>query len=544
MIAMNMKTIFFLFFVPLFVLSGIFFTQQGFIDVAFAQEESSGYCTGANAPESFPNIEAELRSYWSARLAGLPSPNAAFARASEYDSGSCEAYRFTFDSHPGGPAQPVRLHGRYWKPQGSGTYPGLLLSNGYGGTMTQWQDAGQFCDEFKAAVMIYDYRGVGENLTDPATANQYTAFTDAFITEYIGQGNSEYWSESGVTMDAIQAVNVLKSRPGVCTEGIVIGGFSWGGFTSLVIPVLRSESFGGEADVRKALAGAPGPTAKRIANLFADWPNHPGVKALRSYIDKHPLEHKDVCRMMYFGNAYNLVDAMEGITLQGWIGEKDPGFQWAIDTFGLIDSSKNTKKVITAAGKGHDFDAWLTDSRVKDFMRDQLICKTPRSFLSEASPTESPPTGFDTTPPILSNLEPAGTLPAGSKAILARFKTNESARCGGSASSGVIDNPDVKEFMSPDGISHSYLLERLRNGKSYTLYIRCMDNAGNITPTDTILKFSIARRITEQPSFVIFVIIVVIIFLSAAVLVWKKLIPRLIKKRQLNNLDDRKSKMS
>ncbi len=120
------------------------------------------------------------------------------------------------------------------------------------------------------------------------------------------------------------------------------------------------------------------------------------------------------------------------------------------------------------------------------------------------SPTSTPtppPTrpGSDTTPPVISNIQPQGTLPASTKEVTITLETNETARCGISQNPGVIDQPDARPFTTTGGTSHSIALPEVEEGKSYTRYARCKDEAGNINPKDSIIQFSIEKLKKASP---------------------------------------------
>ena len=101
--------------------------------------------------------------------------------------------------------------------------------------------------------------------------------------------------------------------------------------------------------------------------------------------------------------------------------------------------------------------------------------------------------GPDTTPPIISNVQPQGALPFSTKEATITLETKEPAQSAISDSPGLIDQPNHKLFTITGGTSHSITTPPVEKGKSYTLYARCKDEAGNITPEDTVIQFSIAK---------------------------------------------------
>jgi len=132
-------------------------------------------------------------------------------------------------------------------------------------------------------------------------------------------------------------------------------------------------------------------------------------------------------------------------------------------------------------------------------------------FLNGSDPTSgvpppptTPPTTTsaettDTTPPVISNIQPQGTLPASTKEVTIALQTNEPAECAISDSPGLIDQPNPKLFTITGGTSHSITLPEVEKGKSYTLYARCKDEAGNINSDDSIIQFSIAKSEKASP---------------------------------------------
>ena len=114
--------------------------------------------------------------------------------------------------------------------------------------------------------------------------------------------------------------------------------------------------------------------------------------------------------------------------------------------------------------------------------------------------TPPQPSPTDTTPPIISQVQPTGTLPAKTKEVTISLKTNENAKCGISQTPGVVEQPTATLFTTTGGTTHSITLPELQEGRTYTGYIRCQDTAGNITPQDTIIQFSIGEPSFKEPS--------------------------------------------
>lgn len=100
--------------------------------------------------------------------------------------------------------------------------------------------------------------------------------------------------------------------------------------------------------------------------------------------------------------------------------------------------------------------------------------------------------GGDTTPPVRSNGQPTGTLPAGTTTTATSLSTNEGATCRYATTAGVIYGAMTSTFSTTGGTSHSSTLTGLTNGTTYTYYVRCQDVAGNANADDFVITFSVA----------------------------------------------------
>jgi len=90
-------------------------------------------------------------------------------------------------------------------------------------------------------------------------------------------------------------------------------------------------------------------------------------------------------------------------------------------------------------------------------------------------------------------------LPASTKEVIITLQTNEPAQCGISDSPIVINQRNAQLFTVTGGTSHSTTLSEVEKGKSYTFYVRCKDEAGNVSPGDSIIQFSIEKSEKASP---------------------------------------------
>ena len=89
-----------------------------------------------------------------------------------------------------------------------------------------------------------------------------------------------------------------------------------------------------------------------------------------------------------------------------------------------------------------------------------------------------------TTPPVISNPAPSGTLPAGTTATSLTVTTNESATCAYSSNASAAFSA-MTPFSTTGGTNHVASLSALTNGTSHTYYVLCEDSSGNMSTLNT-----------------------------------------------------------
>jgi uncharacterized membrane protein YeiH len=98
----------------------------------------------------------------------------------------------------------------------------------------------------------------------------------------------------------------------------------------------------------------------------------------------------------------------------------------------------------------------------------------------------------DTTPPVRSNGQPTGTLPAGTTQATLALTTSENAACRFGPVPGVPYASLPSVFTTTGSTSHASLVTGLANGGSYAYYVRCQDAASNANPDDFAIAFAVA----------------------------------------------------
>lgn len=118
--------------------------------------------------------------------------------------------------------------------------------------------------------------------------------------------------------------------------------------------------------------------------------------------------------------------------------------------------------------------------------------------LTVALGSSSAPVVIDTTPPAMYGGAPTGVFLAASGAATLSMSTNEPAVCRYSTQAGTAFD-SMMVFDVTGGVSHSEALSGLVAGVAYTYYVKCQDNAGNITGTDLQVAFTVQSLDAVKP---------------------------------------------
>ncbi len=104
----------------------------------------------------------------------------------------------------------------------------------------------------------------------------------------------------------------------------------------------------------------------------------------------------------------------------------------------------------------------------------------------------SPKEDTDTTPPQRSNVQPNGTLPAGTTSAILSIDTDENATCRYATIANRAYDAMQYSFLTTGAKKHTNTVTGLENGTTYAYYVRCQDAAGNANTDDTNITFTIA----------------------------------------------------
>lgn len=104
----------------------------------------------------------------------------------------------------------------------------------------------------------------------------------------------------------------------------------------------------------------------------------------------------------------------------------------------------------------------------------------------------------DTTPPVRSDGSPTGTLPSGTTQVTLSLATDENSTCRYSTVAGIDYNSMSSTFTSTGTTAHSTGVSGLLDGNTYSYYVRCQDQAGNVNLDDYLISFTVASASAAQ----------------------------------------------
>jgi hypothetical protein len=127
------------------------------------------------------------------------------------------------------------------------------------------------------------------------------------------------------------------------------------------------------------------------------------------------------------------------------------------------------------------------DQSVYLFVVDDAGVPSPGYAVTIGSGGTQPPA--DTTPPVISSLQPSGVQPAGTSSVTLQAATNEPATCK-YGTSDVAYASLSNTFSTTGGTTHSNPGVSTAPNQSYTFYVRCMDAANNANTSSALIQFS------------------------------------------------------
>ncbi|MFC2116266.1 hypothetical protein ACFLTU_07305 [Bacteroidota bacterium] len=101
--------------------------------------------------------------------------------------------------------------------------------------------------------------------------------------------------------------------------------------------------------------------------------------------------------------------------------------------------------------------------------------------------------------PVRFNLQPGGTLAAGTNSTTISLNTTEAAICKYSAAPNTEFSEMQNLFSTTEGKNHSSVVSGLSDNHTYNFYCRCQDEAGNTNPDDFRLSFSVGDQFLNLP---------------------------------------------
>jgi len=112
-------------------------------------------------------------------------------------------------------------------------------------------------------------------------------------------------------------------------------------------------------------------------------------------------------------------------------------------------------------------------------------------------------TPSDTSPPVISNANPTGTLAYGTTSTSLSVTTDENATCKYNTTD-VAYASMANTFATTGSTTHSQTLTGLAAGSSYNYYVRCKDASGNADSASTSISFNVSNTSSSTTSTLLF----------------------------------------
>lgn len=231
--------------------------------------------------------QPDFESYWKSTLAEAKA-QPLNAELTPYDlpSRGVECFQIRFDGFGGG-----SVAGWYLRPHGTGPFPALMQYHGYSGRAQRPLEVLAIAEQ-GIAVMTMDTRG--QNGLSEDHAVYPGGHFSGWMTKGIRDPKSYYYRY--VYADAVRALEVLASMPGVDPKRIAATGISQGGGITLAAAALSDH-------VALALADIPFLCDYRRAIEITPLPPYTEIS---SFLKTHPAEYDRVIRTLSYCDNLNL----------------------------------------------------------------------------------------------------------------------------------------------------------------------------------------------------------------------------------------------
>jgi cephalosporin-C deacetylase len=278
------------------------------------------------APSIYP--PADLDQYWSATLqAANAQPLGTILEAHELELRGVAISEVGFDGFEGG-----RIAGWYLRPEGEGTFPGVVVYHGYSGRGPRPLELYTLAAQ-GVAVLSFDCRGQNGESTDGVSRDG--GYVAGWMTQGI-RSPAEYYYRY-VYADAVRAIEVLASFPEVDEQRIAVTGVSQGGGLALVAAALSDRPVFAWADVPFLC------DFRRAVEVVDKKP----YTEITDFLRAHPALEDDVWNTLSYIDLLNLADRVSCpvvVTAALWDDVCPPSTIFGV--FRRIGSAKKTMRIM------------------------------------------------------------------------------------------------------------------------------------------------------------------------------------------------------
>lgn len=126
------------------------------------------------------------------------------------------------------------------------------------------------------------------------------------------------------------------------------------------------------------------------------------------------------------------------------------------------------------------------------------LTATARDAAGNTATTSAITVTVDNTAPTVSIDSDTVSLSAGTTSAELSLTTNESSICKYATVAGTAYGSMTDTLTTVNGLTHSTTLTGFMNGNTYRYYVRCIDDFGNTTTSDTSISFVVANPVPES----------------------------------------------
>lgn len=257
-------------------------------------------------------------------------------------------------------------------------------------------------------------------------------------------------------------------------------------------------------------------------NIIYDYASGTDVSAIKAYFGKWFVYNTTL-----YNNATGISSKVSGntdIVVKNILAQKNSdgflGSFSALSSHNISDlqsdapgtNSQNSTSVLFRDAEKKDFHLAFQDTFAKSkgamlsadenfSIADDIDGETRTSPWDIGADEDFSTQALETVPPVLSRGTPKGELQPGTRTTNLFLESDKNSICRHAPTSGIPYSGMNNSFEVTGGKNHSTPITGLEDGKSYSYYVRCSDEKGNVNSDDYVISFFVVSdSLSPQPS--------------------------------------------